>query len=59
MPQVVRAVDDILDVMTVGDCYRTFAATNLNARSSRSHAIFTLNLNQVDGDECGKLVLVV
>jgi hypothetical protein len=39
-------VDDLLDVLHHGSCIRQTDATAINAKSSRSHAVFSLNLVQ-------------
>ncbi|KAI8799577.1 hypothetical protein BJ742DRAFT_765031 [Cladochytrium replicatum] len=43
---VVSSYDDIARLMDEGNKARTVAATNMNETSSRSHAVFTLNLSQ-------------
>lgn len=50
----VRGITEVLKWMKMGDKSRTTAATNMNDTSSRSHAVFTLVLKQIectDGDE--------
>ena len=42
---LVHTVDDVLDMMTVGGCYRTLAATALNPRSSRSHTVLSVSVH--------------
>lgn len=44
--RVVRSVDDVLTALRSGALLRATAATNLNAQSSRSHAIFTVSVRQ-------------
>lgn len=43
---VVRSAHDILKALKKGARNRTTAATNMNATSSRSHAIFTVSIRQ-------------
>jgi hypothetical protein len=50
----VRSIGEVLNWMKLGDRSRTVASTNMNDTSSRSHAVFTLVLKQIevgDGDE--------
>lgn len=50
----VRGIAEVLKWMKLGDKSRTVASTNMNDTSSRSHAVFTLMLKQIechDGDE--------
>lgn len=42
----VDTLEDIESIMRIGSKSRTVASTNMNARSSRSHAIFTLVFTQ-------------
>ena len=57
---------DILKLMSLGDTHRTVAETKMNHSSSRSHAIFKLNVSQIpvdaenekDGSKSSKLNLV-
>lgn len=44
---VVKSFEDIDRLMVAGNKTRTVAATNMNATSSRSHAIFTLKVTQI------------
>ncbi|CAH1785793.1 unnamed protein product [Owenia fusiformis] len=44
--QVVTSLDDTMQCLKVGALSRTTASTNMNATSSRSHAIFTLHVKQ-------------
>lgn len=43
----VRSFKEVATLMEEGAIVRTVAATNMNAVSSRSHAIFTLRYTQV------------
>ncbi|KAH7714234.1 kinesin-like protein KIF21B variant [Aphelenchoides avenae] len=43
---IVRSAHDILEALKNGALNRTTAATNMNATSSRSHAIFTVSIRQ-------------
>uniref|UniRef100_A0A914HRL1 Kinesin-like protein n=1 Tax=Globodera rostochiensis TaxID=31243 RepID=A0A914HRL1_GLORO len=43
----VTSPEDILAVLEAGALSRTTAATNMNQQSSRSHAIFTVNIKQI------------
>ncbi|KAI6658498.1 Kinesin-like protein KIF3A isoform X3 [Oopsacas minuta] len=45
---VVKSVDDMDKIMTTGNRNRAFAKTNMNLRSSRSHAIFTITVERSD-----------
>jgi kinesin family protein 14 len=52
------ANDDIEGYITLGSKYRATASTDMNATSSRSHAVFIVNLTmteQIDGEECAKV----
>ena len=55
--QDVTSADQALEVLYQGTHNRTTAATNMNAGSSRSHAVFTITLDQKvvspDGDDDG------
>ena len=42
----VRSPQDVLDLLERGNKMRATASTKMNAASSRSHAVFTLNLEQ-------------
>ena len=42
----VHNFEDVMSLIAHGNKYRTVAATNSNARSSRSHAIVTLTVSQ-------------
>lgn len=46
----VKCYEDIERLMKVGDLNRTTAATKMNDTSSRSHAVFTLTLKQIQHD---------
>lgn len=39
---------DMLKVMQRGDAHRALSATDMNARSSRSHAVFVVHVSQTD-----------
>ena len=52
----VRSVEDILDVLSVGDCYRTFAASAHNERSSRAHVVLSVSVRGADA-ETGEVTL--
>ncbi|KAI9295308.1 kinesin-domain-containing protein [Neoconidiobolus thromboides FSU 785] len=47
---VVKSYKDIEDLMDEGNKARTVASTNMNATSSRSHAVFTIILTQARFD---------
>ncbi|WPH04471.1 Hypothetical protein R9X50_00736200 [Acrodontium crateriforme] len=47
----INSVDDLLTALNFGSSIRQTDATNINARSSRSHAVFTLNLIQRKTDD--------
>lgn len=46
----VKSYDDIERLMKMGDINRTTASTKMNDTSSRSHAVFTLTLKQIQHD---------
>ncbi|KAI7218797.1 kinesin-domain-containing protein [Hortaea werneckii] len=46
----INSVDDLLNALNFGSAIRQTDATAINARSSRSHAVFSLNLVQKRGD---------
>ena len=46
----VRSYEDIECLMNMGDLNRTTASTKMNDTSSRSHAVFTLTLKQIQHD---------
>lgn len=46
----INSVDDLLAALNFGSEIRQTDATNINARSSRSHAVFSLNLVQKKSD---------
>lgn len=46
----VRSYEDIERLMKIGDLNRTTASTKMNDTSSRSHAVFTLTLKQIQHD---------
>lgn len=45
----INSVEDLLDALNFGSAIRQTDATAINARSSRSHAVFSLNLVQKKG----------
>merc|ERR1711968_240413 len=45
----VRNADDVISILSQASALRTTSETRCNARSSRSHTIFTLNINANDG----------
>jgi kinesin family member 21 len=54
----VSNVDEALQVLHEGTMNRTTAATLMNLTSSRSHAVFTINLNQtIRSESCGNVDL--
>lgn len=48
--EAVRCYEDIERLMKMGDVNRTTASTKMNDTSSRSHAVFTLTLKQIQHD---------
>lgn len=42
----INSIDDLLNALNFGSCIRQTDSTSINARSSRSHAVFSLNLVQ-------------
>lgn len=57
---VVNNADDMDKIMSMGNRNRSVGATNMNAHSSRSHAIFsiTIECSEHDHFRAGKLHLV-
>ncbi|XP_017864292.1 PREDICTED: kinesin-like protein Klp68D [Drosophila arizonae] len=57
-----KSVDDMIDVMKVGNKNRTVGFTNMNEHSSRSHAIFMIKIEMCDTEtntiKVGKLNLI-
>lgn len=51
----VSDVDELMALMTSGNAERTIASTNLNVESSRSHAVFSLQLTTTTMDEATQL----
>eukprot|EP00887_Chlorella_sp_A99_P006352 scaffold3.g6352.t1 len=51
--EVVASVEQALELLRRGVAHRRVAATQMNDRSSRSHAIFTLALEVTTLDACG------
>ncbi|KAK4543589.1 hypothetical protein LTR36_005484 [Oleoguttula mirabilis] len=49
----INSVDDLLSALNFGSSIRQTDATAINARSSRSHAVFSLNLVQKRSDRPG------
>ncbi|KAM0717254.1 hypothetical protein Q7P37_007106 [Cladosporium fusiforme] len=49
----IHSVEDIYDALSFGSYIRQTDATAINARSSRSHAVFSLNLVQKKSNESG------
>lgn len=47
----INSVEDLLNALNFGSSIRQTDATNINARSSRSHAVFSLNLIQKKADK--------
>ena len=58
--QVVTTPAEVMAALARGNSNRVVAAMKMNARSSRSHAIFSIHLADVGGggEETGRLVLV-
>ncbi|KAJ8975927.1 hypothetical protein NQ317_014887, partial [Molorchus minor] len=48
----VNAAADVLDTLTKGSAGRVTGATAMNAHSSRSHAIFTINIAMAQKENC-------
>lgn len=46
----VKSYEDVERLMKIGDTNRTTASTKMNDTSSRSHAVFTLTLKQIQHD---------
>ncbi|KAK3707501.1 hypothetical protein LTR37_012143 [Vermiconidia calcicola] len=49
----INSVEDLLNALNFGSSIRQTDSTNLNERSSRSHAVFSLNLVQKKPDNLG------
>ena len=47
----INSVEDLLNALNFGSSIRQTDSTNINARSSRSHAVFSLNLIQKKADK--------
>ena len=58
--EVVSTPMEVMSALARGNASRATAAMKMNSRSSRSHAIFMLSLNELRGEgvETGKLVFV-
>eukprot|EP00736_Rhodelphis_marinus_P012294 Rmarinus@m.21010 len=46
---------DIMDIISIGDSIRAVAATNMNLRSSRSHTLFCVTIEQREADGSSKV----
>lgn len=55
----VSSFDQITRLMDEGNKCRTVAATNMNAESSRSHAVFTLQITQTVTDQANTVSIVI
>ncbi|KAJ3190381.1 Kinesin-like protein kif3b [Gaertneriomyces sp. JEL0708] len=57
---IVKSPKEMLSLMDLGNKSRSVGATLMNAQSSRSHSIFTITIEQSEGDriKAGKLHLV-
>lgn len=51
---IVKSYEDIEAILDTGNSHRQVAATAMNATSSRSHAVFTMNITQVLQDGCSR-----
>ncbi|XP_052726740.1 kinesin-like protein KIN-4C [Vigna angularis] len=56
----VKTKDEMASYLSSGSLSRATGSTNMNSQSSRSHAIFTISMEQKNGDDilCAKLHLV-
>ncbi|KAL9330001.1 hypothetical protein ACSQ67_005004 [Phaseolus vulgaris] len=56
----VKTKDEMTSYLSSGSLSRATGSTNMNSQSSRSHAIFTISMEQRNGDDilCAKLHLV-
>ena len=54
-PCLVSTPEEIFDLLKVGQMNRAVAGTNQNARSSRSHTIFVIDLLQKFADGSSKI----
>ncbi|KAL7548390.1 hypothetical protein ACHAWF_011677 [Thalassiosira exigua] len=53
--RIVASTDDLLDVLAEGEGNRSFGSTAMNQKSSRSHTLFSIQLEskpKFSGDEC-------
>ena len=53
---VVDNEDKVLELMRQGNSLRTAGETKMNARSSRSHSIFTMKVHQKDAEDDSRSV---
>ena len=56
--EVVSSPGEVMEAVKRGNANRVVAAMKMNARSSRSHVIFSIGLSEVGGEEGGRLYLV-
>jgi kinesin family protein 5 len=59
--EFISSEDEIAELLNVGEAARTTSATDMNARSSRSHSVFMIIVEQKAADgsvKSGKLNLV-
>ena len=47
----VRSVDEMFKLLDFGNKNRSVAKTQMNATSSRSHALFTVHIESIEGDD--------
>ena len=55
----VSSFRDIDELMSEGNKSRTVAATQMNAESSRSHAVFSIVLTQIDFDAASHVCVII
>ncbi len=46
----VKSCDEMFKLLDFGNENRSVAKTNMNATSSRSHALFTVHIESIEGD---------
>ena len=56
--EVVTSPGEVMGAVKRGNANRVVAAMKMNARSSRSHVIFSIGLSELGGEEGGRLYLV-
>jgi hypothetical protein len=47
----VKSIDELFKILDYGNKNRTVFATAMNATSSRSHALFTVHIESIEGEK--------